>query len=214
MARREELPIAIASLADPLRVLEGIYMGGEPGESRGAVIAPPHPLYGGSLESPVVGEVAHACAKAGLATIRFNWRGVGASAGERSGDPADAAADYAAALAYLADSVPGGLLAAGYSFGAATALAAGASHPRVDRLLLVCPPAAMLDRRALERFAGHTLVVGGGEDRLAPPGQLEVLCQGDRVRLEVIDAADHFFMAGLPDLGRIAAAWLAGAGPD
>jgi alpha/beta superfamily hydrolase len=212
MARREERPIAIAGLADPLGALEGIYVGGEPGEPGGAVIAPPHPLYGGSLESPVVGEIAHACARAGLATIRFNWRGVGASAGERSGDPGDAADDYAAALAYLADSVPGRLLAAGYSFGAATALAAGARHPRVDRLLLVCPPASMLDRPGLEGFAGRTLVVAGGEDRLAPPADLDALCDGERIRLEVIEAADHFFLAGLGELGRIASRWVADSG--
>jgi alpha/beta superfamily hydrolase len=152
--------------------------------------------------------VAHACARAGLATIRFNWRGVGASAGERSGDPGYAAADYAAALAYLADSVPGRLLAAGYSFGAASALRAGARDPRVDRLLLVCPPASMLDARALAGFAGRTLVVAGGEDRLAPPADLEAVCDGERIRFEVIPDADHFFMAGLAELGRIASRWL------
>jgi hypothetical protein len=212
MARREERPIAIASLGDPLLALEGIYVAGEAAET-GAVIAPPHPLYGGSLESPVVGEVAHACVRAGLATIRFNWRGVGASAGERSGELSDATADYAAALAHLADSVPGGLLAAGYSFGAATAVSAGARDARVDRLLLVCPPATMLDRPALERFAGRVLVVAGGEDRLAPPGDLEAMCDGEGIRLEVIPDADHFFTAGLAELGRIASRWLGSSSP-
>jgi hypothetical protein len=207
MARREERGIAIAGAADPLAALEGIYVAGEIG-SGGAVIAPPHPLYGGSLESPVVSEVAHACARSGLATVRFNWRGVGASAGLRSGDPADAAADYAAALAHLADTVSGRLIAAGYSFGAVTALAAGAVHPRVDRLLLVCPPASMLDARALAGFAGRTLVMAGGEDHLARPEALAELCDGDRIRLEVIASADHFFMTGLAELGRIASEWL------
>ena len=61
--------------------LEGIFIAGAPGSSQGAVIAPPHPLYGGSIESPVLNEIAYACTKAGIANLRFNWRGVGASTG-------------------------------------------------------------------------------------------------------------------------------------
>ena len=83
MPKREERSVAIPLGSSPL-ALEGLYLAGEDGDAGGAVIAPPHPLYGGSMESPVVGEVAHACARAGLATLRFNWRGVGASAGSRS----------------------------------------------------------------------------------------------------------------------------------
>lgn len=213
MARREERPIAIAFAGDPALALDGIFVAGEDPESGGAVIAPPHPLYGGNLESPVVGEVSHACVRAGQATIRFNWRGVGASAGERSGEPSDAVADYRAALDYLAETVEGPLLAAGYSFGAATALRVGASHPRVDRLVMVCPPGSMLDRAAIESFRGRALVVAGGQDQLAPPGDLEALFDDDRHHFEVIPEADHFFSDGLPALSRIALAWL-GAAPS
>ena len=208
MARREERPIAIAFAEDPALALDGIFVAGESSEAGGAVVAPPHPLYGGSLESPVVSELAHACAQAGQATIRFNWRGVGASAGERSGEASDAAADYRAALDYLAETVEGPLLAAGYSFGAATALRGGASHPRVDRLVMVCPPGSMLDRAAIESFRGRALVVAGGQDQLAPPADLEALFDGDRHHFEVIPEADHFFMDGLAALSRIVSDWL------
>ena len=61
--------------------LEGLYTPAD-APVGGAVIAPPHPLYGGSMDSPVVTELAQACARADFASLRFNWRGAGASAGE------------------------------------------------------------------------------------------------------------------------------------
>jgi alpha/beta superfamily hydrolase len=207
--RQEERAIAIAGLEDPLAALKGIYVAGEGPEAGGAVIAPPHPLYGGSLESPVVGEVAHACARAGIATLRFNWRGVGASAGDRSGDVADADADYRAALAYLAETVSGPLLASGYSFGAAAAVRAAACTPRVRRLVLVAPPPSLLEASTLADFPGRALLVAGGRDELAPAAGLEPLVDGEARRaLEVIPEADHFFMDGLGTLGRVVGEWL------
>jgi pimeloyl-ACP methyl ester carboxylesterase len=105
--------------------------------------------------------------------------------------------------------VRGPLLACGYSFGAATALRMGARHPHVDRLVLVCPPASMIDPADVQAFAGRALWVAGGRDELAPPGPLCAL-MGDAEGhvLEVIPEADHFFLDGLAALGRITHAWL------
>src|SRR5271157_4429275 len=100
------------------RALEGLFLRASGQSKGGCVIAPPHPLYGGSMENAVVSELAFVCAHAGLDSLRFSWRGVGASAGTSSGDLQDAAQDYAAALARLRDT-PGGLVLCGYSFGAA-----------------------------------------------------------------------------------------------
>ena len=97
--RQEERMVAIALPEGGS--LEGIFIAGAPGSNQGAVIAPPHPLYGGSIESPVLNEIAYACGKAGLASMRFNWRGVGASTGTPSGEAADADADYRAALVHM-----------------------------------------------------------------------------------------------------------------
>ena len=113
------------------------------------------------MDSPVVSELAWASARAGIATLRFNWRGVGASSGRASGDARDADADYAAALAHLAETVPGKLVACGYSFGAAAALRAARLHPRVGRVLLVAPPAPLLERGALRELGRPTLVLTG-----------------------------------------------------
>jgi len=189
--------------------LEGIFTGVAGLDPGGAVVAAPHPLYGGSMDSPVVAELSWACQSAGYATVRFNWRGVGASGGELNGDPALAGADYAAALAYLEETVSGPILAAGYSFGAAAAVRVASTSPRVRRLVLVAPPPALLDADALTGFRGSALVVVGGRDSFAPIDDLaQLLGDGDRRRLEVIPGADHFFARGLADISRLAREWL------
>jgi uncharacterized protein len=189
--------------------LEGIYSG-VAGADSGAVVAPPHPLYGGSMDSPVVAEIVWACQSAGYASARFNWRGVGASGGDPSGEPAAADADYAAALAYLEETVEGAIVAAGYSFGAAAAVRVALQSPRVRRLLLVAPPPALLAADALARFRGRTLVLVGSQDSFAPRAELaERLGNDARRRLEVIPGADHFFTSGLAEISRRAREWLA-----
>ena len=212
MTRQEDKPIAIA-LPGSEGALEGIFVRGAGDEPGGAVVAPPHPLYGGSMDSPVVAELCWACKRAGYATVRFNWRGVGASAGASSGEAAVADADYAAALEYLAETVPGPLMAAGYSFGAAAAVRAAAANPRVRRLLLVAPPPALLDAERLADFPGRALALVGDGDALAPVAELEPLFEADRRRLARIAGADHFFGAGLGEISRLAGDWL-GPAPD
>lgn len=189
-------------------VLDALFRAGHDREAGGVVIAPPHPLYGGSMESPVVTELAYAAADAGLASLRFDWRGVGASRGRPSGDVADHAADFASAIGHLAESVEGPLCAAGYSAGAAAAVRASGAA-RVTRILLVAPPVSMLDAARLRAFEGRVLVVAGDSDRLASPESIGEIVEGlPRARLEVLAGTDHFFGAGLAGLGRIARRWL------
>jgi alpha/beta superfamily hydrolase len=189
--------------------LEGIFLDGAGPEPGGAVIAAPHPLYGGCMDSPVVAELSWAFQHAGYAAVCFNWRGVGASGGARSGDPALADDDYAAALAYLMETVAGPIVAAGYSFGAAAAVRVASANPRVRRLVLVAPPPALLDAAALAQFRGSALVVVGSRDAFAPAAELAERVGGHaRCQLEVIPDADHFFACGLGEIRRIARQWL------
>jgi uncharacterized protein len=207
--RQDERMITIALRAPEEGVLEGVYQAGQPGRPAGSVIAPPHPLYGGSMDSPVVSEIAWASARAGIAAVRFNWRGVGASTGLASGDPRDADADFAAALAHVAETVPGKVVACGYSFGAAAAVRAALLHPRIGRVLLVAPPPSLLEPGALRALGRPLLVVTGADDRLAPAKALAgELDAAPGARLEVIPEADHFFVTGLAELARRAFAWL------
>lgn len=206
----EERAVAIP-LDDGRRALEGIFLAGAGDGARGAVIAPPHPLYGGSMENPVVSEIAWACERAAIASLRFNWRGVGASAGVPSGDAADADADYDGALRHLRETVSGPLTACGYSFGAAAAVRVASGRRDVERLVLVAPPPSLLDADALAAFAGEVIALAGERDALAPARELEPLVTRARCGTFVaIPDADHFFGEGLAEIGRALAARLEG----
>lgn len=184
------------------QVLEGVW---QSGAERGAVVAPPHPEYGGSLENPVVNEIAYGLYQCGISSLRFNWSGVGASQGSVSGDPAQADADYAAALDQVAQTVPGPIVGAGYSFGAAAALRTALADARVQGLLLVAPPVQMIGSLDLSKFEFPLYVIVGGEDAYAPVDRLsELVAEAPRGHLEVILRADHFFAAGgLGELARL-----------
>ena len=215
MVHLEERMIAIARPTEPDETLEGVFRAGEVGGLLGAVVAPPHPLYGGSIESPVVNELSWAAAKNGIASIAFNWRGVGASAGAPRGDNEHADEDYAAALAHLAATVDGPLIACGYSFGSAAAVRAAQANAmgRIDRLILVAPPPALIDPHEIAELGMPTLVVTGSEDAMVPKDVVSAaLLDAPGVRLEVIPGADHFFAIGLAQLGQLAQNWLPNAG--
>jgi hypothetical protein len=161
------------------------------------------------MDSPVVSELAFAFRATGRASLCFNWRGVGASGGEASGEAEEADRDCAAALRQLAESVAGPLAACGYSFGSAAAARVGAGEPRVGELVLVAPPPALLPATALSGFRGRVLAVAGERDAIAPPGAVEQLLAGlPRAELAVVPEADHFFVRGLAAVGRAVAAWL------
>jgi alpha/beta superfamily hydrolase len=209
MARHSlERPATIA-LPGTVEALEGLHVSIADSEAPGAVIAPPHPLYGGSMESPVVTEMALACERAGVASLRFNWRGVGASAGEVTGDERVADVDYTASLDWLEATVSGPVTACGYSFGAAAAVRVAASRVRVRRLLLLAPPPSMLDPRALEAFGGEILVAVGDSDAFASWQALrDTVAPLPRSRFELVEGADHFFMTSLAEVGRITLSFL------
>ena len=215
--------IAIAVPGAPW-ALEGIFTGVTASEPGGAVVAAPHPLYGGSMDSPVVAELSWACQGAGYASVRFNWRGVGASGGEPSGDPALADADYAAALAYLEETVPGPILAAGYSFGACAAVRVARNEP-ARAAPRARGAAARAARRGRARWIPRQRAgVVGSDDSFAPTAELTQLLgakdrrsksraarrrRAESIRIEVIPGADHFFARGLADISRLVRAWLA-----
>ena len=199
----------------------------------GIVIAHPHPLFGGTMAQPVVYRVAHACREQGFVSLRFNFRGVGRSAGHYSGT--EECRDVEAALAFLKgrlDSPPadGGLVdgspegrrrsplgLAGYSFGSVmAALAAGRGAVPVESLALIALvvdweelPPGTLD--VLARFRGPVLALCGDLDDLAPPAVVEKALRGLGIdlRLEVLAGTGHFFEHRQREAGGRVAAFFA-----
>src|SRR5260370_4061203 len=93
------IPEAPVSLAAAAGVALEARLAVPPGAQGGVVICHPHPLYGGDMENPVVVRAQEVCAGLGLATLRFNFRGVGGSSGAHGGGvgaPEDARAPLAA----------------------------------------------------------------------------------------------------------------------
>jgi hypothetical protein len=183
------------------------------GAGLGAVVCHPHPRYGGDMDSSVVVTAVEACAQLGLGTIRFNFRGVGSSAGawdEGRGEQDDARTAASYLRARLAS--PGRVALAGYSFGAAVAAAVAAAGEPLAGLALIAPPLAAPSWRDPRRLAvdGPILIVVGSADAYCPPEALAALRAAmPGATATVIDGADHFFSGGLDALAAAIGGWAA-----
>ncbi len=176
--------------------------------SGGVVICHPHPLYGGDMENPVVVRVQEVCAALGLATLRFNFRGVGASGGVHGGGVGEQD-DAVAALDVLAKAMGGGALAiAGYSFGSRIAALVGGRDDRIAGMALIAPPLAMSDFGFLADTHVPTLMVAGTRDQYCPPDDFSRFTAARRwITAATIEGADHFFFGKLFPLGEAVTAW-------
>ncbi len=197
-------------------VLEALYASGSRPSDPGlpVVLAGPHPRFGGSMDSPVLTELVWVLARAGRATLRFNWRGVGASQGASAVPPLPAEQPFLAVLeqqdlvaAIDHHAVDGRCALIGYSFGAAVAASVAKSHPRVARLALIAPliDAMGFDWAALDRSGVPTVVLCGELDRHSSPLAVQAAC-GERLPVQVISGATHSFQRGLPELARVISA--------
>ena len=156
------------------------------------------------MDNPVVVHVARALAAAGLAALRFNFGGAGASEGAY-GQGREEQRDVAAATVALAARIPEGspLAIAGYSFGAWVGTLAAQELPRVARVVAVAPPLAFFAWELGPRLRQPLDVVVGDRDQYCPADALERFVAAYDVRAEVIPGADHF-LDGLE--ARVAAA--------
>ena len=178
------------------------------GASVGIAICHPHPLYGGDMDNPVVVRVQEVCGALGLATLRFNFRGVGGSSGEH-GEGVGEQADTGAALDALAREAGARTLAiAGYSFGAWVAALVGSRDARVGGLALIAPPLGHYDFGCVEGKRVPTLAVCGTADPYCPAADFQrFAARCGWVTPVVIDGADHFFFGKLFPLGEAVSDW-------
>ena len=185
-------------------------------EVRGAaVVAHPHPLFGGSAENKVVTSVARALRELGYATLRPNFRGVGASEGEHDQGVAETA-DLLAVHAHARNLFPAlPIVLAGYSFGAHVSAAAAAALTQMgdpaQRLVLIgTATGAVPGARAYDTAAvpADSLVIHGEKDETVPLANVLAWAEPQDLPVVVVPGADHFFHRKLHLLRSIVhAAW-------
>ncbi|RZL48219.1 MAG: alpha/beta hydrolase [Variovorax sp.] len=197
--------LRLAGPAGVIEVLRDLPAAGVP--ARGvAVIAHPHPLFGGTMDNKVVQTLARAFVSTGWTAVRFNFRGVGASEGVHDEGRGETE-DYRAIVAQLAPE--GAIAVAGFSFGAfvaINALQALWSERDVRQVALigasvarVVPPALPVD--ALER----TLVVHGEADDTVALAALMDWARPQSLPVTVVPGGGHFFHGQLPLLKNLVA---------
>ncbi len=156
-----------------------------------AVLCHPHPQYGGSMYDGVLSIASDTLTGHGVACVRFNFRGVGASEGSFDSGVGEID-DLLAVVEWTATAHPHDRLwLIGYSFGAsivAGALDRLAAVRPVQRALLIAPPIGRLPFSATSAEGVHC--IAGTADDFVDPGRLESWA-GDQCTL--IAGADHFF---------------------
>jgi alpha/beta superfamily hydrolase len=171
------------------------------GTPRGtAVIAHPHPLYGGSLDNKVAQTLARAFVEHGYAAWRPNMRGVGQTEGTHDEGRGELE-DLAAVVAHLK---PARLALGGFSFGAALA---GQLSKRVscEKLVLV---GLGITRLPVPEVQANTLVIHGEADDTVPLGAVLDWARPQDLPVVLIPGADHFFNRKLQPLRNVVGAYL------
>lgn len=186
--------------------LDGIYLRGE---ALPLLVASPLPGAGGSMQHPVLNELAYAAALSGRASLRLDYRGVGASEGALSTDLAHAVEDLREGVIHLLDTVRTGAVAvAGWDTGCWVALALARVEPRVERVALIAPS----DQPAPAGVPGWAELAPLPILVVAPVPEVERdhRAQRDRlrggaanVRVELIQSPDRTLREGLGSLQRI-----------
>jgi alpha/beta superfamily hydrolase len=179
-----------------------------------AVICHPHPLHGGTMTNKVVHVLAKAFNEAGAPAVRFNFRGVGASAGsfdDGNGETHDALA----VLDWAAQRWPGAQLwLGGFSFGGAIAIRAAVSRAAsgdVSRLVTVAPAIRRVTVDSSSLPQCPWLIVQGDRDELVDAADIQQWAQSLPAppRLALLTGVEHFFHGRLNDLRQVVVTWLA-----
>jgi uncharacterized protein len=165
------------------------------------IICHPHPLYGGTMGNKVVWTLARAFQQLGAPTIRFNFRGVGASEGSHDGGRGEIA-DTLAMVAYGRDRWPhAALWLAGFSFGGVIALhAAQTAHP--GRAVLVAPGITRVELGDAPSPGCPWLIVQGEADDVVPAALVTAWARtlSPAPELVLLPGAGHYFHGRINEL--------------
>ncbi|MGD9805991.1 MAG: alpha/beta hydrolase [Hyphomicrobiaceae bacterium] len=176
-------------------ILEGLVSLPEPSARTGVVVCHPHPLYGGEMHNNVVEAMVISLRHAGLATLRFNFRGVGGSNGQHGEGIAEVEDVKAAVSYFVGRHAFETIIVAGYSFGSIVGMRAGAEDARVHKLIGVALPIKSRDASFLRNVTKPKLLVSGDNDDHSPVPALKALAAElpGPTELVIVSGADHFF---------------------
>jgi alpha/beta superfamily hydrolase len=209
-----ETAIRSLSLDGPAGRLEALLNAGSPDTPYAAVVAHPHPLFGGTLHNKVVFHAMKALNGFGFPVLRFNFRGTGLSEGEHDHGIGEAD-DVRTALDWVDREFQLPMVFAGFSFGAAVGLRAACDDSRVKAAIGLGLPVAPIDGRSydfsfLASCMKPKLFVSGDRDQFGTPVQLEKVIEtvADPKKLILIPRADHFFEGRLSEMREAVAGWV------
>jgi alpha/beta superfamily hydrolase len=194
--------------------LEGVIRMPDRDARGGAVVCHSHPLYGGSKDHPLLWALRAELARAGLAVLAFNYRGVMGSEGEHDFGVGEVR-DARAAVSSVEERTTGPTLLVGWSFGANVAVREALDDPRVDALVLVGTPLAadrlpnlppLPSADALAAYKRPVLLLSGERDAFSPPGELRILGRKlPDASVQILPGADHYFAKRERDAAAIVA---------
>ena len=200
-------------LNGPAGQLEALLNVGSPGTTHAALVAHPHPQYGGTLHNKVVFHTMKALHALGLPVLRFNFRGAGLSHGEHDNGVGEVD-DVRTALEWLDHEFHLPLIFAGFSFGAAVGLRAACPDQRVQAVISLGTPIAPVDDRTydyefLKTCSKPKLFVSGARDQFGPRPRLEALVAAlpEPKKLVILEGADHFFEGRLREMREAVESW-------
>lgn len=159
-----------------------------------AVICHPHPLFGGTFHNKVVFRAARGLERADVSTIRFNFRGAGASQGKHDAGIGEQR-DFEAALKWIMARHPGlPVFVGGFSFGSWVSTLAACYRPDVHAMFLIGAPINKYDLSYLRNCEKPLLMIQGSEDEHGDAEKLGALAaECGETELIVVAGADHFF---------------------
>jgi hypothetical protein len=197
-------------LEGPAGLLEAVLMA-PPGEPQGAaLLCHAHPLHGGTMHFRLLFRTAKILQNEGCAVLRFQFRGVGRSAGEFDFGRGEAE-DARAALEFLAGRYPGApVVLGGFSFGAAVALRVGIPDPRVSALVLMGLPVGVIDSPRENPGKKPVLFIQGEVDEFGPKRSIEEFARSFEgpVELAIVSGAGHLFEGQVGAVESALAAWV------
>jgi len=201
----DDIRLLTVTVPGPAGALEGVINAKDGGNPRAiAVLAHPLPTAGGTMHTKAVFYAAKALAGIGCPVLRFNFRGVGRSAGTFDAGVGEKD-DFMAALDFMTSRYPDAprVWAAGMSFGSWVAMTVGAVDARVTSLIGISPPVSRYDFSPVISAEKPVFLIHGEFDEVVPLREVRKFYGrlSEPKELIVIDIANHLFDGKVSEVG-------------